>query len=204
MTEGADDIAAARAAWARLRNERQTFADWVLIGRALAIGRAVCMRQANANKPAGSKYNRLRDVGLDGINNQERYRATLVMENLAAIERWREGLDEGLRRRLNHPNAIWSHWHRTQKPRRTIETPRPLVGKLVKPPRPTGDMLRRISAALHETHSRDYIVLAEAAYYAVRMADAEAAAPTVPQPITAKRSKPARLEANPAAQFVPA
>jgi hypothetical protein len=210
MSEGADDnIAAARAAWARLRNERQTFADWVLIGRALAIGRAVCMRQANANKPAGSRYNRLmgqwlRENGLDGINNQERYRAILVLENLAAIERWRDGLDEGARRRLNHPAAIWAHWQRTMRPRRTIEAPRPLVGKLVKPPRPTGDMLRRICAAMHETRSNDRIILAEAAYYAVRMADAEAAAPTVPQPKTAKRPRAARLEANPAAHLVPA
>jgi len=27
------------------------------------------------------------------------------------IERWRDGLDEAQRRRLNHTNAIWFAWH---------------------------------------------------------------------------------------------
>ena len=57
----------------------------------------------------------LRENGLDGINNQERYRALLCLENLQAIERWRDGLDEMQRRRLNHPGAIWAHWQRSLK-----------------------------------------------------------------------------------------
>jgi hypothetical protein len=219
MTETAgltqeSDIAAARAAWQRLRNERQTFNDWVLIGRALAIGRAVCMHQAKANKPHGYAYNRmmgawLKANGLDGISNQERYRAVLVVENLAAIELWREALPEEKRRRFNHPGAVWAHWQRTQKPARAgVQAAQSTVaGKL--PERPSGDMLRRISKALHEARSRDYIVLAEAAYMAVRMADMEAAALARPiaktAPLTAKaRPKKPRHEAHQAPQFIPA
>jgi hypothetical protein len=209
MSEGADDIDLARAAWQRLRNERQTFADWVLIGRALAIGRAVIMRQANANKPAGLRYNRmmaqwLRENGLAGISNQERYRAVLVLENLPAIERWRDGLPEDRRRKLNHPGAIWAHWYRTQKPARTcVQAAQSTVaGKL--PARPTGDMLRRICAAMAATRSNDRIILAEAAYLAIKMAELEAAQLARPEPKTAKLKRPARHEASPAAHLVPA
>jgi hypothetical protein len=42
------------------------------------------------------------------------YRALMILENLPAIEAWRAGLDDVQRRRLNHPNAIWSHWRRQQ------------------------------------------------------------------------------------------
>jgi hypothetical protein len=36
---------------------------------------------------------------------------------LKAVENWREGLDEGLRRRLNHPSAVLAHWRRATTPR---------------------------------------------------------------------------------------
>jgi hypothetical protein len=219
MTEGAgltqeSDIAAARAAWQRLRNERQTFADWVLIGRALAIGRAVIMKAAGTNRMVGSRYNRMMGAwlaanGLEGLTPAERYRAVMVVENLAAITAWRETLAEDVRRKLNHPAAITSHWQRTMKPARLpVHAAQPMTaGKL--PARPTGDMLRRISKALHEARSRDFIVLAEAAYMAVRMADMEAAALARPiaktAPLTAKaRPKKPRHEAHQAPQFIPA
>jgi hypothetical protein len=212
MTEAADDIAAARAAWQRLRNERQTN-DWVLIGRALAIGRAVCMRQASANKPHGFAYNRmmgawLRENGLDGVSTQERYRAVLVLENLPAIELWREALPEERRRKLNHPGAVWAHWHRTQRvPRQHVQAGQSTVaGKL--PARPTGDMLRRICAAMAATRSNDRIILAEAAYMAIKMAELEASALAKPAPKTAKvkpkAKKISRHEAHTAPQFIPA
>jgi hypothetical protein len=31
----------------------------------------------------------------------------LILENLAAIEKWLDGLNPEVRRRLNHPAAIW-------------------------------------------------------------------------------------------------
>jgi hypothetical protein len=57
----------------------------------------------------------LRENGLDGVNNQERYRALLILENLAEIETWRAGLDDAQRRRLNHPGAVWHAWRRRQQ-----------------------------------------------------------------------------------------
>jgi hypothetical protein len=122
MTDVADAaVAAGRAAWARIREHgRKSFDDWITVAKALAIGRSVALQAADTNRPVGSRFNRtmgawLRQAGLDGINNQERYRALLVLENISAISAWRDGLDETQRRRLNHPGAIWAHWQRALK-----------------------------------------------------------------------------------------
>lgn len=117
MSASADDaVAVGIAAWARLRDhERATWADWLDVARALAIGRTVALKAAATNKCVGSKYNAamgtwLRASGLDGVVAQERYRLLLILQNIEAIEAWRASLDDASRRRLNHPNAIWSHW----------------------------------------------------------------------------------------------
>src|SRR5258707_12370380 len=117
-TTAADAVIAGRDAWQRLcRRDRASWNDWLAVGHALLIGRAACMQIAKANKPVGSRYNAamgnwLRENGLDGITNQERYRALLCLENLEAIEVWHASLDDAQRRRLNHPGAIWAHWQR--------------------------------------------------------------------------------------------
>jgi hypothetical protein len=104
MTAAADDIAAGRAAWQRLcRHERTSWNDRLAMGRVLAIGRAATMKIASTNRAVGTKDNRrwgngLRENGLADVAAQERYRAMLVLENLAAIETWRDGLDEARRR----------------------------------------------------------------------------------------------------------
>jgi hypothetical protein len=51
----------------------------------------------------------------------------LILENLPAIERWRDGLEETQRRRLNHPNAIWAHWRRATKTEIAAPTRRHVV-----------------------------------------------------------------------------
>ena len=108
MTEILDDIAAAQAAWTRLRaNDRATFDDWIMVGRALVIGRAEAMKLAKTNKPLGSRYNRcmgrwLRQNGLDGISAQERYRVVAVIENLPAIEGRVTGQNFGVHVAENH------------------------------------------------------------------------------------------------------
>jgi hypothetical protein len=128
-----DAVSDGVAALSRLRErERTSWADWITVGRALIIGRAVSLRTAETNKPLGSRYNAamgkwLREHDLDGITNQERYRALLVLENLPAISAWRDGLDEAKRMRLNHPNAVWQAWRRdtsveTQLRQRVVKT----------------------------------------------------------------------------------
>jgi hypothetical protein len=69
---------------------------------ALAIGRAAAIKITNTNRAVGTKDNRRwgngSANGLADVAAQERYRAMLVPENLAAIETWRDGLDEARRR----------------------------------------------------------------------------------------------------------
>lgn len=76
---------------------------------------------AKANRPGGSKHNAamgawLRNNRLDGISTLERYLALLCVENLDAIETWRDDFDEKKGRRLNHPGATWFARRRACKP----------------------------------------------------------------------------------------
>jgi hypothetical protein len=121
MTEPVDGIAAGRAAWERIKGrDRATWGDWIDVARSLAIGRAETMKAANTNRPVGTTYNRLmgqwlKQHSLDDVGTQERYRALLILENLAEIETWRAGLDEAKRRAWNHPNSVWSHFRRRKQ-----------------------------------------------------------------------------------------
>jgi hypothetical protein len=80
MTLADDPVAIGIAAWARLRDhDRATWTDWLDVARAPAIGRTAALKAAHTNRCVGSKYNAamgtwLRENGLDGVNNQERYR----------------------------------------------------------------------------------------------------------------------------------
>jgi hypothetical protein len=111
----------------------------------------------------------LRDNGLGDVCAQERYRLLLILENLPAIEAWREGLDEAQRRRLNHPNAIWAHWRRATKPKQPTAPKRQHVVKGTTPHksgRPIhwdGDAIKRAANAIRESYSTDFYVLARRA-----------------------------------------
>ncbi|WP_334406062.1 hypothetical protein [Bradyrhizobium sp. AZCC 2289] len=80
------------------------------------------MQIAKTNKPVGTRYDRaigawLAESKLDGITNQERYRALLCLENLGTVEAWRADLNDAQRRQPNHPNAVWFAWRRSMKAR---------------------------------------------------------------------------------------
>lgn len=170
------DVAAGRSAWQRIRdNDRTSWSDWLSVARALAIGRAEAMAKAKANRPFGATYSSffgswLRENGLDGVNNQERYLALLILENLAEIEGWRAGLDEAKRRRLNHPGAVWHAWRRRET---EAERSAPTIRNVVKRSMPSHkdgrpvhwpqDVVRRAAMALRECQSNDIFVLARAA-----------------------------------------
>jgi hypothetical protein len=59
MSDSADDaIAVGRAASARLRDrDRATWADWLDVARAIAIGRTAALKVAGTNCPVGTRYN---------------------------------------------------------------------------------------------------------------------------------------------------
>jgi len=83
----------------------QILVDWILVGKAIEIGKAEAMREANVNRPVGGKCNRaigawLRKHGLSDVSAPERYKLLLILDNLPAVEAWRAGLTEEKRRRL--------------------------------------------------------------------------------------------------------
>ncbi|MGM4870671.1 hypothetical protein AB7645_05520 [Bradyrhizobium sp. 956_D2_N1_5] len=163
-----------REAWARLRGRgEKTFSDWVAVGKALALGRAHCLKVAETNRPFGTRYTAamalwLESNGLDGLHQQERWWALKVVDNLAEIDNWRANLDDASRRRWNHPQSAWDNWRRSQghaRPRRTRRTPtlkqRPRT--YARPVFWGQDHLRRAANAIRECRSSDCIVLARAA-----------------------------------------
>jgi hypothetical protein len=174
MPENHDDVlAAGAAAWSRIRDhEKATWTDWLDVARALAIGRTVALKVAGTNQPVGTRYNTamgvwLRENGLADIVAQERYRLFLILQNLAEIEAWRAGLSDAQRRRLNHPNAVWSHWrkHKTDDDRGAPEARNRVKAatashKHGKPVYFSQDVVRRAAMALRECGSNDIFKLA--------------------------------------------
>jgi hypothetical protein len=202
-------IEAGAKAWARLsRSQRTSWADWIAVARALAIGKASAMKIAQTNRAVGTKYNRimgqwLRERGFDGINNQERYRALLCLENLPAIEAWRSTLSDELRGRYNHPNCVWYKWHAmaaravptaapplrhaviSDKPHTKSKSHNGSYGRAVHWP---SDALRRAADAIREARSNDVLVLARKALEAAVRSEDDLLAllPAGPPPMEAE------------------
>lgn len=203
MTESA--IADGRAAWARLQeHQRRSWSDWVCVGRALIVGRTAAMAEAQANRPMGSKYNRLIGQwlaanGLSGISTQERYRAINCVEKLPAIEAWRNSLTEAKRSRFNHPHAVWQAWQAAASaaPRRES-----VISKTKKRPAASGykgvgiqfsqDQIRRVAMAMRERWSTDIYILARIAAEALirDQADLLALLPQPPKPRAPRKAAP--------------
>jgi hypothetical protein len=111
-----DPIEAGKQAWARLQ-DCETWEDWKLVGGAITAGREHAMRAAQTNKPEGSHYNKefgawLRVRGFADLEATTRKRLLQCMENIAAIETWRETLEVGKRLKWNHPATVLSAWKR--------------------------------------------------------------------------------------------
>jgi hypothetical protein len=103
-----------RQAWKSLRND-ETFEKWIAIGRAIEIGRVETMRLLHSNRPAGAQWSRvfggwLAENGFDEIDKGVRSRLQNCLDNLPAIEMWRQNIGLGQRLQLNHPNAVWRKW----------------------------------------------------------------------------------------------
>jgi hypothetical protein len=180
-----DAVTEGRAAWQRIKGcERKSWNDWLLVGEALAIGKAAALRAANTNRPGGSRYNKimgkwLRDNGLADITPAERYRILLILENCVAIETWRASLDDVKRRKLNHPGAIWAHWSRASgmgKSGGGAMAPKANGGGMgMAPRRPYAgnrpicfdqEAVRRAGLAMKESRSSDWFKLAGIALHA--------------------------------------
>jgi hypothetical protein len=118
-------------AWHRHKNNA-TWNDWLAIGEALQIGRQDAMAAAGTNQPAGSKYNAVFGEWLarhqfDDIDKSDRSRLMEVMDNLAAVNVWRETLTQTARLRYNHPNTVLRKWKATVAPKKPKDESKPTL-----------------------------------------------------------------------------
>jgi hypothetical protein len=107
-----------REAWKSLRQD-ETWEKWVAIGRALEAGRTAIMRLLGTNQPKGRAWSEtfgawLRENDFDQIDKGVRSRLQTCLDNLPAIEAWRQTLGLTLRLQLNHPNAVLRRWQATR------------------------------------------------------------------------------------------
>lgn len=105
-------------AWRRLKKDRN-WGDWIKVGEGLRLWRDEAMRAAGTNRPEGKGYNqafgdRLTKYKLDDMDKGDRSRLFAVMDNLPAIEAWRQGLPLKDRLKLNHPSTVLRNWRAFQ------------------------------------------------------------------------------------------
>src|SRR5262245_21963507 len=110
IIEQSDPIALGREAWARLQNAK-AWDDWLLVGRALEIGRKEAMARARTNKPRGRRYNDefsgwLQTHGFD-LDESDRAKLLFLVERLPQVEEYLATLTQAKRASLNHPSAVW-------------------------------------------------------------------------------------------------
>ena len=103
-----------REAWKSLRQD-ETWEKWVAIGRAIEAGKHAIMRHLNTNQPKGRAWSEtfgawLSENDFDQIDKGVRSRLQTCLDNLPAIEAWRQTLGLTLRLQLNHPNAVLRRW----------------------------------------------------------------------------------------------
>jgi hypothetical protein len=120
-TQTADDQVIARAQEAACRLiAGASYQDWVMVGRALLIGRAHSMYEAGTNKPQGSRYAAcfsrwLTETKLDKVADKgTRSRLLDLLDHIEDVEKWRQTLATNRRLELNHPNTVWRHWQRSK------------------------------------------------------------------------------------------
>ena len=111
-----ETVSLARAAWQRLKKDRGSWSDWIIVGGALLEGRAAAMRNARAVQPLGTGYGQA--LGTWMLDNRltlrpwERAALLRVMENLPAIEAWLATLPPLRRARMNCPTTVVKHYHK--------------------------------------------------------------------------------------------
>jgi hypothetical protein len=221
MTATNDPIADGKAAWQRIKsNARKSWSDWVLIARALEVGRSEVLKIATASKPVGSRYNFqmgawLRQHDLADIPAQARYRAGMCLRHLPAIEAWRESLPDAHRRRFNHPNAVWNNWQNSMKIKpdvsAAVATSREDVVQRVaaaasaarhgvRPVYWSQSCMKRAHQAMLDSRSSDLLTLARVALQAAIRTEADLLALLDDRPPPAFRPKgSAKAELHPAA-----
>ena len=100
--------------------------------------------------------------GLADLSGQEQHPLFRIMENLDAIEQWRDSLPVDVRRRHNHPSLFWV-WRKTARrsaPAVRSTQPRKGYRQAIHWPQ---DFIRRAALAMGDSSSSDLFVLARVA-----------------------------------------
>lgn len=142
----------AKRAWSALK-KRSDWSHWTTIGEALLIGRTKAMKQAQTNKPEGSRYNAifgqwLKDIGLQEIDKGTRSRLLACMDDLPSINAYLDALPLAERLTLNHPNSIHRRWRALDHGGK--HTARKREG--------TKDLRARIAELQAELEEKDYLI----------------------------------------------
>jgi hypothetical protein len=111
-----DEIVAAGAAEWKRKNSGSDWDGWVVIGRALAVGRAVALRLCGSNNVMDGRYRLhfgawLKDQGFAEMNPTERAIILQCMDRLDAITRWRATLPTHRLREWNCPAVVWQRFN---------------------------------------------------------------------------------------------
>jgi hypothetical protein len=111
-------VDAGRDAWRSLAKD-ETWEKWLSIGRAIEVGRREIMRLLHTNRPAGAQWSRtfgqwLDSTGFAEIDKSVRSRLQQCLDNLPAIETWRQNIGLTQRLQLNHPTVVWRRFQAAQ------------------------------------------------------------------------------------------
>jgi hypothetical protein len=112
-------IAAGREAWTEL-NKHEHFGKWLAIADALVAIREEAMEQAgNTNRPQGPPYRKAfkaiitqREPWAAAIKETVRTHCYWLVDNLVAVQRWRETLAFDQRDQWNHPTVVKRNYER--------------------------------------------------------------------------------------------
>ena len=129
----------AAEAFDRIRKQHTHWRDWRFIAVGLETGRRKAMREAHTNEPRGRPYYSAMKRWMDGqewprqIDKATTSHCFWLVENLAAVEAWRETLAGNQRDKLNHPTSVkkaYENAHRVAEAKAAGETVKSSMAQL--------------------------------------------------------------------------
>jgi hypothetical protein len=99
----------------------ESFENWLLVGKALLIGKAHALRVTGANRPWGATYSRefgqwMKSHNFGHMPAPTRSVAVELAEHADQITEWRNSLPERQRKHLIHPLSVTRRWRATTQP----------------------------------------------------------------------------------------
>jgi hypothetical protein len=129
-------IAAGREAWASLQ-KHEHFGQWLAVADCLSALREQAMEEAHTNRPQGPPYRRAFKAIIEqqepwavAINDTVRAHCYWLVDNLPAVQSWRETLAFEQRDKWNHPTTVKRNYERLGVTRKAAEKAAPNATRL--------------------------------------------------------------------------